>query len=255
MPSSCHSSVKHCRLGWKPASRAGMTDASSPFGVIPVWDPEKLIVHYTTFSIKPVSATCMTSSATHLDYKRRILKQQVSGKSYAKSSIYRNYIIFMHSMVFIINGECDMALNDDLNGRKVQDLINDDTFITALVPKLTAGAGVNGVYTKKGVDDELKKKADTAALTNKADKNYVDTELGKKADTSALDNKANTTDVYTKTDANTAFVKTADLKTKAAEKDVVEAIFDAKDGNDKISETKIGATFAKKTDLNNKVNV
>ncbi|WP_341811377.1 hypothetical protein [Wolbachia endosymbiont (group A) of Oxytorus armatus] len=25
MPSSCHSSVKHCRLGWKPASRPGMT--------------------------------------------------------------------------------------------------------------------------------------------------------------------------------------------------------------------------------------
>ncbi|MFP3014788.1 MAG: hypothetical protein ACEY3B_00440 [Wolbachia sp.] len=38
MPSSCHSSVKHCRLGWKPASRTGMTDASSPFGVIPVLD-------------------------------------------------------------------------------------------------------------------------------------------------------------------------------------------------------------------------
>ncbi|MDX5526526.1 MAG: hypothetical protein O7167_01375 [Wolbachia endosymbiont of Andrena nigroaenea] len=111
------------------------------------------------------------------------------------------------------------------------------------------------VYTKKNVDDELAKKADTAALTNKADKNYVDTELGKKAGAADLANKANTADVYTKTAADTAFVKATELKTKAAAKDVVDAIFDAKDGNNKISETKIGATFAKKTDLNDKVNV
>ncbi len=52
----------------------------------------------------------------------------------------------------------------------------------------------------------------------KADKNYVNTELGKKADTSALDNKANTADVYTKTDANTPFIKATELKTKVAEK-------------------------------------
>ncbi|RLT61947.1 hypothetical protein WANA13_0819, partial [Wolbachia endosymbiont of Drosophila ananassae] len=124
----------------------------------------------------------MTSSATHLDYKRRILKQQVSGKSYAKSSIYGNYIIFMHSMVFIINGECGMTLDEPLE----ESLINNNDFVNALLAKLKAGADDNGVYTKKGVDDELKKKADTAALTNKADKNYVDTELRKKANSANL---------------------------------------------------------------------
>ncbi|WP_341810515.1 hypothetical protein [Wolbachia endosymbiont (group A) of Volucella bombylans] len=46
----------------------------------------------------------MTSSATHLNDKRRILKQQVSRKSYVKSSINENYNIFMHAMVFVING-------------------------------------------------------------------------------------------------------------------------------------------------------
>ncbi|WP_250295144.1 hypothetical protein [Wolbachia endosymbiont of Oedothorax gibbosus] len=44
------------------------------------------------------------------------------------------------------------------------------------------------------------------------------------------------------------------LAEEVAKKEVVEAIFDAKDGSDKISETKIGTTFAKKTDLNNKAN-
>ncbi len=50
-------------------------------------------------------ATRMTSSATYLDHKRRILKRKASRKSYAKSSIYGIYIIFMHIMVFIINGK------------------------------------------------------------------------------------------------------------------------------------------------------
>ncbi|WP_147269144.1 hypothetical protein [Wolbachia endosymbiont of Cylisticus convexus] len=50
-------------------------------------------------------ATRMTSSAIYSDHKRRILKQKTLSKSHAKSSIYGNYIIFMHIMVFIINGE------------------------------------------------------------------------------------------------------------------------------------------------------
>lgn len=45
------------------------------------------------------------------------------------------------------------------------------------------------------------------------------------------------------------------LAEEVAKTPVVEAIFDAKDGNDKISETKVGATFAKKTDLDNKTNI
>ncbi|WP_353275849.1 hypothetical protein [Wolbachia endosymbiont (group A) of Pipizella viduata] len=122
--------------------------------------------------------------------------------------------------------------------------------VDALIPELAKDDGATGIYTKKGVDDELAKKADTAALTHKADKNYVDTELGKKAGAADLANKANTADVYTKTAADTAFVKATELKTKAAAKDVVDAIFDAKDGNNKISETKIGATFAKKNASN-----
>lgn len=146
-----------------------------------------------------------------------------------------------------------MALSDKLN--TIENLSTNKDFLEKLITELSKGANNTGIYTKKDVDDELKKKADTAALTNKADKTYVDTELGKKAGAADLANKANTADVYTKTAADTAFVKATELKTKAAAKDVVDAIFDAKDGNNKISETKIGATFAKKTDLNDKVNV
>ncbi|MDE5061592.1 MULTISPECIES: collagen-like protein [Wolbachia] len=183
------------------------------------------------------------------------------------------------------------GVDDELKKKADTAALTNKTDKNYVDTELRKKANTADVYTKKNVDDELAKKADTAALTNKADKNYVNTELGKKADISALDNKANTADVYTKTDADTAFVKatelktkvaekavvdsitassdftdkvytktaadtafvkTADLKTKAAEKDVVEAIFDAKDGNDKISETKVGTTFAKKTDLDNK---
>ncbi|UPA55317.1 hypothetical protein MWH06_01280 [Wolbachia pipientis] len=297
-------------------------------------------------------------------------------------------------MVFIINGECDMALSDSLKNKTEQQLVDDDAFINALVGKLKAGADDNGVYTKKGVndelgkkadttalatkvektyvdtelgkkadttalatkvektyvdtelgkkadttalatkadktyvdtelgkkansadlaakantadvytkknvDDELAKKADTAALADKADKTYVDTELGKKANSADLAAKANAADVYTKATADIAFakidgsnatdpgvtamlgklidankvlkvdgsnatdpgvtamlgkltdkvVKTSELSAKAAEKEVVEAIFDAIDGGNKISETKIGTTFAKKNASN-----
>jgi hypothetical protein len=225
-------------------------------------------------------------------------------------------------MVFIINGECDMALSDSLKNKTEQQLVGDDAFINALVGKLKAGADDNGVYTKKGVNDELGKKADTTALATKVEKTYVDTELGKKADTTALATKAdktyvdtelgkkansadlaakaNAADVYTKATADIAFakidgsnatdpgvtamlgklidankvlkvdgsnatdpgvtamlgkltdkvVKTSELSAKAAEKEVVEAIFDATDGGNKISETKIGTTFAKKNASN-----
>ncbi|WP_265036634.1 hypothetical protein [Wolbachia endosymbiont (group A) of Anomoia purmunda] len=113
--------------------------------------------------------------------KRRILKQQASRKSYVKSSINENYTIFMHAMVFIINGECDMALTDEFgkgNLTTVQNLIDDGTFIDNLTIKLTTGQNQK---------------------------------------------------MYTKTAADTAFVKTIDLATKVAEKDVVKAIFSAKE--------------------------
>ncbi|WP_147269145.1 hypothetical protein [Wolbachia endosymbiont of Cylisticus convexus] len=98
--------------------------------------------------------------------------------------------------------------------------------VDALIPELAKDDGTTGIYTKKGVDDEL----------------------AKKADTSALDNKANTVDVYTKTDTDTAFakvdganlddakvtailekltdkvVKTTELPAKAAAKPVVDAL-------------------------------
>ncbi|WP_341814753.1 hypothetical protein [Wolbachia endosymbiont (group A) of Chalcis sispes] len=51
-------------------------------------------------------------------------------------------------MVFIINGECDMALGDQLNAKTEQELIDDGAFINALVEKLAAGVGNSGVYTK-----------------------------------------------------------------------------------------------------------
>ncbi len=95
---------------------------------------------------------------------------------------------------------------------------------------------INFAETKIGAT--FAKKTD---LDNKADKSYVNTELAK---------KANTADVYTKAEAENTFLKTTELKTKAAEKAVVEAIFDAKDLTDpanpiNFAETKIGATFAK----------
>ena len=135
-----------------------------------------------------------------------------------------------------------MALSDKLNTiDTIENLATNRDFLGKLITELSKGANNAGIYTKKGVDDELKKKAD---------RNYVDIELRKKANSADLAAKANTTDVYTKTDADTAFVKATELKTKAAAKDVVDAIFDAKDGNNKISEIKIGATFAKKNASN-----
>ncbi|MDX5507894.1 MAG: hypothetical protein O7149_04775 [Wolbachia endosymbiont of Hylaeus sinuatus] len=82
------------------------------------------------------------------DSKRRILKRQTSKKTYVKSSINENYTFFMHAMVFIINGECDIALGDQLNAKTEQELIDDGAFINALVEKLAAGVGNSGVYTK-----------------------------------------------------------------------------------------------------------
>ncbi|MFP3033212.1 MAG: collagen-like protein [Wolbachia sp.] len=112
-----------------------------------------------------------------------------------------------------------MALSDQLNGKTEQHLIDDGVFINALVGKLAAGAGATGIYTKKGVDDELAKKADTAALANKADKNYVDTELGKKAGAADLANKANTADVYTKKNVDDELAKKADTAALADKTD------------------------------------
>ena len=143
----------------------------------------------------------------------------------------------MHSMVFIINGECDMTLDEPLE----ESLINNNDFVNALLAKLKAGADDNGVYTKKGVDDELKKKADTAALANKADKNYVDTELGK---------KANTADVYTKTAADTAFAKinASNLIEAVNKKAFAKAILPAKDGDKSILVDKLGEFLDNSTD-------
>ncbi|WP_353274013.1 collagen-like protein [Wolbachia endosymbiont (group A) of Ennomos erosarius] len=126
-----------------------------------------------------------------------------------------------------------MALSDQLNGKTEQHLIDDGVFINALVGKLAAGAGATGIYTKKGVDDELAKKADTAALADKTDKNYVDTELGK---------KANTADVYTKTAADTAFAKinASNLTEAVNKKAFAKAILPAKDGDKSILVDKLG---------------
>ena len=159
-----------------------------------------------------------------------------------------------------------MALSDKLNTiDTIENLATNRDFLGKLITELSKGANNAGIYTKKGVDDELKKKAD---------KNYVDIELGKKANSADLAAKANAADVYTKATADIAFakidgsnatdpgvtamlgkltdkvVKTSELSAKAAEKEVVEAIFDATDGGNKISETKIGTTFAKKNASN-----
>ncbi|WP_265026180.1 collagen-like protein [Wolbachia endosymbiont (group A) of Bibio marci] len=125
----------------------------------------------------------------------------------------------------------------------------------AVVDAITASSDFTGkVYTKTAADTAFVKTADLA--TKVAKKAVVDAVTASSDFTNKVYIKAAPADeVYTKTAADTAFVKATELKTKAAAKDVVEAIFDAKDGNDKISETKIGATFAKKTDLDNKANI
>ncbi|WP_375603995.1 hypothetical protein NOX90_06510 [Wolbachia endosymbiont of Anurida maritima] len=118
-------------------------------------------------------------------------------------------------MVFIINGECDMALNEELHGKTEQDLIDDGDFINALVRKLTAGAGDNGVYTKTAADTALAGKANTAALDTKV--NVTGDNLQLPAFVAALAVGAGDNGVYTKTAADTALAgkaNTAALDTK-----------------------------------------
>ncbi|WP_246432731.1 hypothetical protein, partial [Wolbachia endosymbiont of Drosophila auraria] len=172
------------------------------------------------------------------DSKRRILKRQTSKKTYVKSSINENYTFFMHAMVFIINGECDMALNDRLSNKTEQELINDNDFINALVGKLTAGQdpqmypkgtldtkfndkvnvtgsnlqlpafvtalaardGANGVYTKAAAD---------AALANKL--NVDGTNISDPFVTALTTGGTNNNRVYTKTAANTELATKAEL--------------------------------------------
>ncbi|WP_265033129.1 hypothetical protein [Wolbachia endosymbiont (group A) of Sicus ferrugineus] len=138
-------------------------------------------------------------------------------------------------MVFIINGECDMALSDRLSTIDIiENLTTNSDFLGKLITELSKGANNAGIYTKKGVDDELKRKAD---------KNYVDTELGKKAGADDLANKANTADVYTKTAADTAFVKTdgSNISTQADKgKALADAILAVQDGNKSVLVDKLG---------------
>ncbi|WP_143688859.1 hypothetical protein [Wolbachia endosymbiont of Laodelphax striatellus] len=166
-----------------------------------------------------------------------------------------------------------MALSDNLNGKTEQQLIDDGDFINALVGKLKAGAGDNGVYTKTTAENTFLKTADLATKVaakpvveaifdakdgnDKISETKVGATFAKKTD---LDNKANI-DGSNATEAGVnamlgkltdKVLKNSELSAKVSDKAVVEAIFDAKDGNDKISETKVGATFAKKTDLDNK---
>ncbi|WP_341824120.1 collagen-like protein [Wolbachia endosymbiont (group A) of Udea olivalis] len=158
-----------------------------------------------------------------------------------------------------------MALSEKLSTiDTIENLATNKNFLGKLIVELNKGANDKGIYTKKGVDDELRKKANTAdvytkrnvndELAKKADKNYVDAELGEKAGAADLANKANTTDVYTKTDADTAFVKATELKTKAAAKDVVDAIIASTDFTDKVyTKNDADTAFVKTADLATKV--
>ncbi|WP_353279183.1 collagen-like protein [Wolbachia endosymbiont (group A) of Cydia amplana] len=158
-----------------------------------------------------------------------------------------------------------MALSEKLSTiDTIENLATNKDFLGKLIVELNKGANDKGIYTKKGVDDELRKKANTAdvytkrnvndELAKKADKNYVDAELGEKAGAADLANKANTADVYTKTDADTAFVKATELKTKAAAKDVVDAIIASTDFTDKVyTKTDADTAFVKTADLATKV--
>ncbi|WP_343288650.1 hypothetical protein [Wolbachia endosymbiont of Encarsia formosa] len=187
-----------------------------------------------------MSSTGMTSSATYLNHKRRILKQKASRKSYAKSSIYGIYIIFMHIMVFIINGECDMALSDNLNGKTEQQLIDDGDFINALVGKLKAGAGDNGVYTKTTAESTFLKTADLATKVAEevVKQPVVDVLVPALATVGTDDTKK----VYTKGTVDTSFVKidASNLTDAANQKAFAEVILPAKDGKQSILVNKLG---------------
>ncbi|MDU8940511.1 collagen-like protein, partial [Wolbachia endosymbiont of Drosophila malagassya] len=115
--------------------------------------------------------------------------------------------------------------------------------VDALIPELAKGDDDNGIYTKKGVDDAFVK---TLGLTD-----TLKTEVVKQPVVDAITASPDFTnkvyikaapadEVYTKTAAETAFVKATELKTKAAAKDVVNAIFDAKDGDKSILVDKLG---------------
>ncbi|CAN2138984.1 Hypothetical protein WPAUFG295_08800 [Wolbachia pipientis] len=151
----------------------------------------------------------------------------------------------------------ELAKGDDDNGIYTKKGV-DDTFlktadlgtkvaekavVDALIPELAKGADDNGIYTKKGVDDAFVK---TLGLTD-----TLKTEVVKQPVVDAITASPDFTnkvyikaapadEVYTKTAAETAFVKATELKTKAAAKDVVNAIFDAKDGDKSILVDKLG---------------
>ncbi|WP_265024041.1 hypothetical protein [Wolbachia endosymbiont (group A) of Epagoge grotiana] len=172
-------------------------------------------------------------------------------------------------MVFIINGECDMALGDQLNAKTEQELIDDGAFINALVEKLAAGVGNSGVYTKTAANTAFVKtdgsNATEAGVTamlgtlrgnNQVVKANGDnaTEAGVKAmldKLSANEKVAKVSDLTTKvnvagdnvTDAGVnamldkltdKVVKATELKTKAAEKEVVDAITASSDFTNKV---------------------
>ncbi|MBH5362745.1 collagen-like protein [Wolbachia endosymbiont of Kradibia gibbosae] len=117
-----------------------------------------------------------------------------------------------------------MALSEKLSTiDTIENLATNKNFLGKLIVELNKGANDKGIYTKKGVDDELRKKANTA-------------------------------DVYTKTDADTAFVKATELKTKAAAKDVVDAIIASTDFTDKVyTKNDADTAFVKTADLATKV--
>ncbi len=178
------------------------------------------------------------------DSKRRILKRQTSKKTYVKSSINENYTFFMHAMVFIINGECDMALGDRLNAKTEQELIDDGAFINALVEKLAAGVGNSGVYTKTAANTAFVK-TDGSNISTQADKGKaladailaVQDNNKKSALVDKLGGFLDAADAVYGASSNQAakafladkypFVKTADLGAKVAEKAVVDVLVPA----------------------------
>ncbi len=178
------------------------------------------------------------------DSKRRILERQTSKKTYVKSSINENYTFFMHAMVFIINGECDMALGDQLNAKTEQELIDDGAFINALVEKLAAGVGNSGVYTKTAANTAFVK-TDGSNISTQADKGKaladailaVQDNNKKSALVDKLGGFLDAADAVYGASSNQAakafladkypFVKTADLGAKVAEKAVVDVLVPA----------------------------
>ncbi|WP_265016006.1 hypothetical protein [Wolbachia endosymbiont (group A) of Anoplius nigerrimus] len=142
---------------------------------------------------------------------------------------------------------------------KLTDTLKTEVVKQPVVDAITASPDfTNKVYIKADKADEVytKKAADTAFVKTLGLTDTLKTEVVKQPVVDAITASPDFTnkvyikadkadEVYTKKAADTAFVKAKELATKVAEKAVMDAIFDAKDGNKSILVDKLGEFLIK----------